>query len=225
MQRTAGAVFSLRSEFPTVVNYGSAAGELAVCIRAVGLVDRSELRTIVLEAPPGELERITRRLVGETVAPGGALHAGAAWWCGLAAGRVLVIGEPDVARRISQRLRGIAVNHAALRSYELSEEWTAVELVGRAVGDVLGALGVYGASGDFRAVPPFTAHELDGIVTHWLLQSARGALALIPRHRAGEWWQAIERAGRPFGISCVGSEAARRYELLERGRASAPARG
>jgi hypothetical protein len=217
--RKAGAVFSLRSERPTVVNYGSAAAELAVCISAVGLVDRSRLRATVLQAPPGELDRITRRLVGSSVAAGGALQAGAAWWCGLSSDCVLVLAEPVLARQIRDRLGRIAVNHAAFRTLDVSDAWAAVELIGRRVGEVLGTLGVYGPSGDSRAVPPFTERKLDGIDTHWLLESGRRALALIPRERAGEWWRAIELAGRPFGISCVGSEAASRYALLERGRA------
>ena len=47
----AGAVFASRSGRRAAINYGSAAGELAVCVSAVGLVDRSELSTLVVEAP------------------------------------------------------------------------------------------------------------------------------------------------------------------------------
>jgi hypothetical protein len=36
-------------------------------------------------------------------------------------------------------------------------------------------------------------------------------------------WRAVERAGRPFGLSCVGQEAAGRYSLLERTRSRAAA--
>jgi hypothetical protein len=46
-------------------------------------------------------------------------------------------------------------------------------------------------------------------------------VVLVDRERAGEAWLAIERAGRPFGISCVGDEAACRYALMERLQASA----
>ena len=45
---------------------------------------------------------------------------------------------------------------------------------------------------------------------------------LAPSEQAGAW-RAIERAGRPFGLSCVGQEAAGRYALLERTRSRAPA--
>ena len=46
---------------------------------------------------------------------------------------------------------------------------------------------------------------------------------LVDRERAGEVWRAIEHAGRPFGLSCVGQEAAGRYALLERTRSRAAA--
>ena len=76
-------------------------------------------------------------------------------------------------------------------------------------------------SGDPRTVAPFAHGSIAGIAASWLLQSDRQALALVPREHAGEAWPAIERAGRPFGISCVGHEAASRHALLER-RRSAP---
>jgi hypothetical protein len=44
---------------------------------------------------------------------------------------------------------------------------------------------------------------------------------LVDRERAGEVWSAIEHAGRRFGLSCVGQEAAGRYALLERTRTRA----
>ena len=61
------------------------------------------------------------------------------------------------------------------------------------------------------------------IPTWWLLQSDRQALALVPRDQAGEAWVAVERIGRPFGISCVGHEAACRYAVMERLHPATPA--
>ena len=47
--RQAGAVFARRGDTEVAVDYGSAAGELAVCISAVGLVKRAELAEPELE--------------------------------------------------------------------------------------------------------------------------------------------------------------------------------
>jgi glycine cleavage system aminomethyltransferase T len=103
----------------------------------------------------------------------------------------------------------------------LSVEFAALGLLGPRTPDVLRALGVYGAQGDPRAVAPFGRGSVAGAGAWWLLESDRRALMLVDRERAGEVWRAIEHAGRRFGLSCVGQEAAGRFALLERTRTRA----
>jgi len=221
----AGAVLSMRGGRPVAMNFGSAAAELAVCVRAVGLVDRSELSKLVLEAPAAQLAALTSRLVGDTVAPGGVLSAGNAWWCGDASGRVIVLSDPDTGARLRERLHVDARRFVSMAVRDASDELAAIGLLGRRAAEVLRALGAYGEAGDPRAVAPFAHGLLAGVPVSWLLQSDRRALALVPREHAGEAWLAIERAGRPSGISCVGHEAVSRYALLERSRPAAPPLG
>jgi hypothetical protein len=45
---------------------------------------------------------------------------------------------------------------------------------------------------------------------------------LVDADAAAGVWQAIDDAGRPFGLSCVGGEAVSRFELLERRLDRAP---
>src|SRR5690242_6218214 len=92
----AGAVLSTREGRPVAVHFGSAAAELAVCVRAVGLVDRSDLSTLTLEAPPAQLSALMMRMVGATVAPGGLVSGGSAWWCGEASDRMTVVCDPRI---------------------------------------------------------------------------------------------------------------------------------
>lgn len=212
--RRAGAVLSTRDGRPVAINFGSAAAELAVCVRTVGLVDRSDLCTLALEAPPAQLSALMRRLVGATVAPGGLVSAGSAWWCGETADRAIVVCDPRIALRLAEGLRTDAARHVDVR--DRSGELTAIGLLGRNTGQVLSALGVYGPSGDPRAAKPFALASVEGIPARWLLQSDHRALVLVGRERAGEAWLAIERTGRPYGISCVGHEAAARFTLMER---------
>lgn len=219
--RRAGAVLSTRDGRPVAAHFGSAAAELAVCVRAVGLVDRSDLSILTLEAPPAQLTALTARLVGATVAPGGLVASGSAWWCGEASDRMAVVCAPSTAARLVEALRADAIRHVTVR--DRSPELTAIELVGPATSQVLAAVGVYGESGDPRQAKPFAAGSVAGVPAWWLLQSDRHAVALISTERAGEAWLALERAGRPFGISCVGLDAARRYALMERLRAATPA--
>ncbi len=217
----AGAVVGMRDGRPTAVHFGSAAAELAVCVRTVGLVDRSELSTLALEAPPAQLSALVTRLAGATVSPGGLLAGGNAWWCGEAPDRVLVVCDPRLGGRLADSLHPVAARHVAV--HDLSGQLAAIGLLGLGTSKVLAALGVYGESGDPRNARPFARGTVAGIPAAWLLQSDRRALALVPREQAGEVWLAIERAGRPFGISCVGHEAACRYALTERLRsATAP---
>lgn len=203
------------------MHFGSAAAELAVCVRAVGLVDHSELSKLVLEAPPAQLAGLTSRLVGDRVAPGGVLYAGNAWWCGDAPGRVIVLSDPDTGARLRDRLHTDARRFVTMAVRDVSAELAAIALLGRNADQVLRTLGAFGESGDPRAVAPFAHGSIAGTPASWLLQSDRRALALVPRDHAGEAWLAIEGAGRPFGISCVGHEAASRYALLERTRPAA----
>jgi glycine cleavage system aminomethyltransferase T len=221
--RQAGAVFSSRDDRAVAIHYGSAAGELAVCVSAVGLVDRSDLAKLVIEAPAASVAALTSRLAGGELAPGGALFAGGAWWCRAAEDRLLVLAEPSVGRRLVERLRVHAMHQPTRRMRECSAELAAVGLLGPAAERVLRALGVYGAAGDPRLVTPFSAGAVAGVEVFWLLESDRSAIGLVPRDRAVAVWRAIEVAGRPFGISCVGREAAGRYAVLERARSRAVA--
>jgi glycine cleavage system aminomethyltransferase T len=217
--RQAGAVFATHEGRSAAIHYGSAAGELAVCVSAVGLVDRSDLKTLALEAPNAQLAQLTSRLAGGEIAPGGALDAAGAWWCGAAPDTLMVLCRPDVRRRLIERLRVHAAHQVSLRV--LSVELAAVGLVGPQTPSVLRALGVYGGAGDPRAAAPFGRGAIAGTDAWWLLESDRSALLLVDRERAGEVWRAIEHAGRPFGLSCIGQEAAGRYSLLERTRSRA----
>jgi len=218
--RQAGAVFSSRAGHPVAVNYGSACGELAVCVSEVGLVDRSGLSTFVIEAPAAQLGLLMDRFLGGVVAPGGALSVGGTWWCRSALHQIMAISEPPVGRRLGERLRAQAMHHVAVDVRDRSADLAAIELLGRNAHKVLRRLGAYGESGDPRGVPPFRPGTVDGIELRWLLESDRRALALVARKRAGDLWRAIERAGHEFGISCVGRDAANRYALLERTRRS-----
>ncbi|MBV9943794.1 MAG: hypothetical protein JO262_16825 [Solirubrobacterales bacterium] len=219
--RRAGAVLTTRGARPVVAHFGSAAAELAVCVRAVGLVERSDLSTLALEAPQAQLSALMTRLAGASVSPGGLVSGGGAWWCGEAPDRVIVVCDQRIGRRLVESLHADAARHVAVR--DDSSEVAALGLLGRHTSKVLAALGVYGQSRDPRQAAPFAHGSIDGIATTWLLQSDRQALALVPRQHAGEVWLSIERAGRALGISCVGHEAACRYALLERLRPAAPA--
>ena len=119
------------------MNFGSSAAELAVCVRAVGLVDRSDLSKLVLEAPAAQLAALTSRLAGAAVSPGGVLSAGSAWWCGDGPGRVIVLSDPDTGSRLRERLHVDARRFAGMTVRDASAELAAIGLLGRSAGNVL----------------------------------------------------------------------------------------
>jgi glycine cleavage system aminomethyltransferase T len=212
-------VFAHRRGRDVAVSFGSPAGELAVCVSAVGLVDSSELTKLVLEAPAAQLAPLVERLTGSALAPGGAVRTASAWWCAAEAERVVVVCEPHAGARMRERLLAHSRFHASLTVTDATSELAALALIGRSTTAVLGALGAFGPAGDPREAAPFSSGAVRGVPLSWLLESDHRALALAPRERAGVVWRAIEEAGRPFGLSCVGDEAASRYALLERSRA------
>ena len=211
----------MREGRPVAVHYGSAAAELAVCVRAVGLVDRSELSTLSLEAPPAQLAALMTRLVGATVAHGGLVAGAGAWWCGVSADQVTVVSDERTAGRLTDALHADAARHVAVR--DQSRQLAAIALLGR--GHAAGAERTRRIRA-IRRCPPRQAVQrrgaVDGLPAWWLLPSDRRALVLVGRDQAGAAWLAIEQAGRPFGISCVGHEAACRYALMERRRPATP---
>lgn len=219
--RRAGAVFPDRGTTRVALHYGSAAAELAVCIRAVGLAHRADLAQLWAHAPAEELENVTARLLSGSIAPGGARYAGGAWWCRADERRLVMLCAATDARRRAEWLRAQARGDIDLTVEDRSTDSVAIGVIGRGAPGVLAAVGAYGPTGDPRRTVPFAHGTVDGFDVTWLLESQHRALALTTNAAACAVWRALERTGRKFGISCVGDDAIRRYALLEHGRMSA----
>jgi glycine cleavage system aminomethyltransferase T len=221
--RRAGAVYGVHGGNLVALNFGSAAGELAVCVHGVGLSDHSEVAKLALEAPAAQLSDLVTLLAGRGLGVGQAFYAHGAWWCCAAPGCAAILCDRPVAERLrasvgSQRLRRFA---PSVR--DRSDEWAAIELIGGDAPKVLAELGAYDDPAATRLGPSFTTGTINGAIVHWLLESERGALALVDRADALATWQAIYEAGRAYGVAYVGQEAAARYRLFSRdARATAP---
>ena len=77
---------------------------------------------------------------------------------------------------------------------------------------------MYGPAGDPSETAPYTEVPIRGHRVCWLLEGPTCALASVDAENAGEVWQAIELAGRPHGISCVGLDSIDRYTMVERAK-------
>jgi glycine cleavage system aminomethyltransferase T len=199
-----------------VAHYGSAAGELAACVSAVGIADRSDLAKLTLEGPPAQLQHLSARLAGSEVVPGGAVQSGGAWWCAESPERMLVICDARQRDRLHAVLQARVARRSAVTLTDRSADLAALAVVGRRASALLAELGVYGESGDPRHVPPVTAHTGTGADVLWLLESDDKALALMAAADAPTVWRTIERAGQRFGLCAVGQDALARYALIRR---------
>jgi len=62
-------------------HFGSAAAELAICARGVGLAARSDLCSLEVGAPADALTRLSERVADHALAPGGVAQVGTVWRC------------------------------------------------------------------------------------------------------------------------------------------------
>jgi glycine cleavage system aminomethyltransferase T len=214
--RQAGGVLVPHDGHVVVAHYGSAAGELAACVSTVGLADRSQLTKLSLEGPPEQLRHLSQRLAGAELVPGGAVLSGGTWWCAERSDRLLVISDPSAGDRLRAVLAARVARRSAVTLTDRSAELAALAVVGRRASALLAELGVFGASGNPRHVPPFTAHALTGADVLWLLESDDKALGLMSAADAPAVWHRIEETGRRFGLCAVGQDALARYGLIRR---------
>ena len=81
---------------------------------------------------------------------------------------------------------------------------------------MLAALGAWSLDTIQLPRPSFGAYVLEGIPVFLFEESATRALILVERDYAAGLWSLLERVGRPFGLSCVGADAADRFAVIER---------
>ena len=204
----------LRDGAATTSNFGSAAGELAACVSAVGLADCSQIVKLELEGHASHLRELVSDLAGAELAPGGAVFSGGAWWCAQSDERVIVLADPRAGARLRAQLHSLLMRHAEISLADRTESWAALSVIGLRTHRVLADLGVYGDPRDPRQVSPLTTHTVAGVDVIWLLENDHKVLALTPSQEAGAVWQAIEHAGHRHGICAVGQEALARYALI-----------
>ena len=219
--RRAGAVMTARPGTTVAAHYGSAAAELGVCVRAVGLADRSDLAKLQIAGPAASVHELLEQATGAPLKSAGVAPAATAWWCAASPERVIVLSEPTRGPRLLSLLRAQARRLPGVEVSDISPAWSAIALVGRRVVEVLSALDALGPDGDPRAAVPFGRATIAGVEVHLLLQSDRRAIVLVEPAAADGVWRAIAEGGQPLGLSCVGTEAVERFALLDRLRVPA----
>ncbi len=216
----AGAVLAPHHGATVALSYGSAAGELAGCLNGVGIAARSELTKLELSAAPAHLERVLEALLDRPLRPRGIVLSPAVGWFRVDDRRLIALCDPAHGERLRGRLEFWTMRDPTLTLRDRSDDWSAIAVLGRRVDEVLAALGVYGPSGDCRAVAPIT-RTADDAETAWLLCGDGYALALTPSASAATLWRRIAAVGRRWGMCAVGHEALARYRTFARTAARA----
>lgn len=214
--RHAGAVVSTRSGRRVAAHYGSAAAELAVCVRSVGLVDRSDLAVFAVHGPARALSDVSRALVGAEVTKGSVVRDGSHWCCRVAPSDLLVLCEPHASAALSDALRPGEDRYPDVVVRDRSDDYTAIGIVGRRAASVLATLGALDADDAVAAVGRVRPGSIGETDVVWLVDSASSALALVDPAAATLVWRAVEAVGRSLGLSYVGHDALQRFAVLER---------
>jgi hypothetical protein len=202
---TAGAVLVHREKRSVAGHYGSSAGELAACLRTVGLAWRSDLvaRTVAEVQTPGPR-------------PGGAEFDHDGWRCRLPLGTtVTLIGRPS--SRVLTAPSGTPAREADA-SGSPGDALVVLNLIGPGTRAVLADAGLIAASGDAAERPPFSQVRVAGNPVSLLFQTLDNVLVLARGDDAPTAWHALVGAGHAYGAATVGVEAVERCLLAERQR-------
>lgn len=198
----AGAVLHERDGHTVATSYGSVPGEIAVCMKSVGVADRSDYGVRELRGDQTVLDRaLIARLGDPPVAPATARRLRGVWYMRLDQRRALLVGP-----------------HGALAAGPpIATGRERADLVHRDIGSSVAILSVVGpraarllAAAELPAELPIGAvgrDSHDATVVAMLRESQRRFLLLVREAGAEALWTRLLCAGEPLGAAFVGLDA------------------
>lgn len=199
--RAASAALHNRDGHTVVAHYGSVPGEIAVCMKSVGLADHSDYGVLELRADREPLDRaLVARFGDPPLAVGSARRLHDVWYLRTDAHHTLLVGP-----------------HAAVRAEAATDYGRDRSLP---YGDVRGSLAIVGIVGP-RATRLLSAAGLpdklpvgaigtvpsDRRIVAVLRESQRRYLVLLRADAADDVWLRLLSAGEPLGAAFVGYDA------------------
>jgi glycine cleavage system aminomethyltransferase T len=196
-------------------DFGSVPGELAVCQRAVGISDRSELVHLELRGGEAPVRRLVERLTGFAPVADVARSTEHGWWCPVTPHRVLVLSEPDLADSLAGDLGHVRPSTARAAWMDVSSDQEAIAVVGPNAEPLLVAVA---PAEDTRALPVTGIRpvRLAGFPALVLREAPMQFLAVVAAAHAAEIWRALQSAGHEHGLGSVGRTALERFAISER---------
>jgi glycine cleavage system aminomethyltransferase T len=198
----AGAVLHDRDGHSVATSYGSVSGEIAVCLKSVGLADRSDHGALELRGDQGLLDRALIARVGDpALAPGTARRMRSVWYLRRDQRRALLVG-PHPALAAGPPI-GTGRDRADLPHKDIRATIAIITVIGPRAARLLAAAGLPGvlAAGAIGRDP----HDPDVLAI--LRESQRRFLLLVRRDGADALWGRLLAAGEPLGAAFVGLDA------------------
>jgi glycine cleavage system aminomethyltransferase T len=198
----AGARLAERDGHTVVASYGSVPGEISVCMKSVGLADRSDLGVLELRAPTAVLDRaLASRLGDPPVAPGGARRLRNVWYVRLDARRTLLVG-PHAALASAPTI-GKGADRAELSSKDIGATIAMISIVGPRAMRLLAAADLP----DDLSIGAIGRDPRDPSVIAVLRESQRRVLMFVKASATDGTWSRLLAAGEPLGAAFVGCDA------------------
>jgi len=202
----------MRDGHAVIAHYGSVATEVAVCVKAAGIVQRPEIGALELRGPGSSLEHLLARVLGEHVpAPGAAVPIGAAWCARPTAERALIVAPRSSLERWRRLVQRSIVSSGRVRSSDAAAI-CAVSVLGPRAARVLSEAGVCEMLLPGAAVAGALA-EAPAVV---VCEAPDRFLLLVEADADSVAWAKLDAAGAPHGLSHVGHDAYDRLSAAAR---------
>lgn len=195
----ASAALHQRDGHTIVAHYGSVPGEIAVCMKSVGLADHSDFGAVELSGDCESLDRALVELFGDPAVPigtGRRLHG--VWYLRTNAHHTLLVGPH--AALTSRRAGG---GRSDLPRRDIRASLAIIGVVGPRASRLLAATGLP----DKLPIGAIATIAEDPSIVAILRESQRRHLALVRAEAADAVWIRLLTAGAPLGAALVGYDA------------------
>ena len=197
----AGAVLHERDGHTIAANYGSVPGEIAVCMKSVGLADRSDFAALELRGEQPRLDHaLIARLGDPALAPGTGRRMRGVWYMRTDQRHALLVG-PHAAFAAGPPI-GTGRDRSELTHKDIGAHVAILSLIGPRAARLLTAAGLPGP-----LMIGAVTHDRDAGVVAILRESQRRFLVLVRATGADALWTRLLTAGEPLGAAFVGYDA------------------
>ena len=207
LQEAAGGRLEVCDGWRTAATYGPPESELEACRSRVGVVDRSALGKLELQAPEAELSAIAAEVSeGAELSCERATRASGAWWCSPSPERALVLTPPGDAAEMRDRLEAAAEGRFA-SVVDLSAGLAALSVIGPSARELLARLTALDLRPARMPEQGFRPGSVGRVPAMVLREQGERFLVLVGSYHAHYIWTAIADAGVQFGAAQVGADA------------------